>query len=620
VTATVEARPREAPPRHRRWPPLLLTVAALLVLPAVVAALSLLGRHWYPSADQAFEALRIGDVGGQHTPLVGEPSRFGWYHPGPLLFFLLAPAQRLFGQTGILAGTAALNAAALIGVAVIARRRGGTALLLWTGLLVAALVHTLGPGFLLDPWNPWVALLPFLCFTLLAWSVACGDHVALPWAVGVGSFVVQTHISYALLVVALLAVVLVVAVLGPARRGLVRWLAVAGVVMVALWLPPLIQQAAGHPGNLGQVARYFIHPQYTSQQAATVAAGPPVGWSAAYGVMGKQLTPPGPWSTGNDVNQFGFAALAAAWPAVLSLLVLIGAGVAAWRRGARDAARLAGVAVVLAVLGLVATARVTGILAAYLVRWWWVVALLVWLAIGWCVAQAVSVAATPRPAATAGRGPDRRRRLAPAAGVVAAGCAVALVAATVIDALAAPVPFPPQSDTIAHLAPSTAAAVGRNGTNLLEWIDPDLLSGVGPGMFTALHQAGVGVVAPPALATGVGSGRTAPPARYRAVITGVGVPDPTMSSLPPPLPPGSRLVASYDPLSPQHRQEAIMLQRRIRAAMGPHAPQGPLVVSPFPYGRRQLVAGGAPARDVARLAFLQTQGSPYLVYLTPGQE
>src|SRR5436190_2093788 len=217
VTATVEAPSSDARRRPRGSRLTSLTVAGLLVLPALVAAASLLGRHWYASADHAYEVLRIGDVGGQHTPLVGVASRFGWYHPGPLLFLLLAPSQRLLGETGVLAGTAALNAAALVGVVVVVRRRGGTALVLWTGLLVAALVHALGPGLLLDPWNPWVALLPFLCFALLAWSVACGDHAALPWAVGVGSFVVQTHVGYGPLVVGLLGVVLVVVVLGRAR-------------------------------------------------------------------------------------------------------------------------------------------------------------------------------------------------------------------------------------------------------------------------------------------------------------------------------------------------------------------------------------------------------------------
>jgi hypothetical protein len=115
----------------------------------------------------------------------------------------------------------------------------------------------------------------------------------------------------------------------------------------------------------------------------------------------------------------------------------------------------------------------------------------------------------------------------------------------------------------------------------------------------------------------VGSWRTAPPARYRVVITGVGLADPTVPAQAAPPMAGSRLVASYDPLSPQQRREAVALQQRIRTAMGQRAPQGPLVVSPFRYGREQLVLGGASAGDVARLASLQARGSPYVVYLTP---
>jgi hypothetical protein len=619
VTATVEATSSEIRTSPRRSRLTGLTVVVLLVLPALVAAVSLLGRHWFASGDQAFEVLRIGDVGGRHTPLVGVPSRFGWYHPGPLLFLVLAPAQRLLGETGVLAGTALVNAAALVGVAVVARRRGGTALLLWTGLLVAALVHALGPGLLLDPWNPWLALLPFLLFVFLAWSVACGDRPALPWAVGVGSFVVQTHVGYGLLVVGLLAVVLVVA-LARDRAGLGRWLALSGVVVLVLWLPPLIQQAAGHPGNLGEVARYFVHPpQYTAQQAAAINSGPVVGWKTGFGVMGEQLTPPGPWVTGRETDKFGFVASAAAWPGVLVILGAVGTGALAWWRGARDAARLAGVAVVLAVLGVVATARVNGFVAPYLVRWWWVVALVLWLSIGWCVASALGVV----PARPGVDGPALGRRglrlLAPASGLAAAAGTAALAVASVTAALPAPLPVAQASTTIAHLAPSTAAAVGRGGSDLLRWMDPESLSGIGPGMFTALRLAGLNVVAPPALASGVGSWRTAPPASFRGVITGLGLPDPTIASEAAQPPPGSRLVASYDPLSPQQRQEALTLQRRIRAAMGPRAPQDALVVSPHPFPQEQLVAAGADRGDVERLADLQARGSPYLVYFTPGQ-
>ena len=62
-----------------------------------------------------------------------------------------------------------------------------------------------------------------------------------------------------------------------------------------------------------------------------------------------------------------------------------------------------------------------------------------------------------------------------------------------------------------------------------------------------------------------------------------------------------------------------MLQQRIRAAMGPRAPSDPLVVPTAPSEQQKLVTAGASARDVARLYALQARGSPYLVYLAPGQ-
>ena len=38
-----------------------------------------------------------------------------------------------------------------------------------------------------NPWNPWVAVLPFFTYVLLAWSLADGDVAVLPWLVGVGT-------------------------------------------------------------------------------------------------------------------------------------------------------------------------------------------------------------------------------------------------------------------------------------------------------------------------------------------------------------------------------------------------------------------------------------------------
>ncbi len=614
-----------------------MVVAALLVFPAAAGAASLLGRQWYATSDQALEVLHIGDVGGVHTPLVGIPSRFGWYHPGPLLYWLLAPFVRLFGETGVLTGSAVLNVAALVGVAVVARRRGGTPLVLWTGLLIAALLHTLGPGFLLDPWNPWLALLPFLLFVFLAWSVTCGDFACLPWAVGVGTFVVQTHVSYALLVAGLLVVVLGVAGLerlvarqaggapvdlgistsGSASKqaGMRRWFVVAGVVMVVLWLPPLIQQLAGHPGNLGEIVRYFTNrPASASAGSGAVAPGPPAGWTTGLGVMGKQLAPPGPWLTGRDTNQFGFAATAALWPGTLLILAAAGAGSLAWWRRAFDAARLALVAVALSALGIVATARITGILATYLVRWWWVVALMLWLAIGWCLGQALGLVPPERGPTVPAPGRQRSAVLARPAGVAAVAGTVTLVVATLVAALSAPLPGADSSEAVAHLAPTTARALDHKTTDLVQWIDPVTLSATGFGVYTELRREGFDVVVSAKLAFGFGSERTAARASVHDVVTVVAMPD---RGSPLEQPSGARLVASYDPLTASERAESMRLAHRIRSAMGSRAPLGPLVVPRTRHGQDQLVAGGASRRDVERLAQLQAQGTPYVVFLAP---
>jgi hypothetical protein len=220
------------------------------------------------------------------------------------------------------------------------------------------------------------------------------------------------------------------------------------------------------------------------------------------------------------------------------------------------------------------------------------------MAIGWCLAEVLSL-----------------RRLMPAAGVLAAAGSVSLTAATVVAAVPAPLPLTPTSDAIAHLAPGIAAAVSRGSPTLVRWIDPVNSSVVGSGVFTELDLEGVDVVAPSTVATGVGSWRSAPPASFRGVVTLVPVIDPTFASQAVQPPQGSRLVASYDPLSAQERHEAVVLQQRIRSALGPRAPQSALLVSSLPpYDQYLLVSEGASPTDVARLAALQARGSPYLVY------
>ena len=102
-------------------------VVALAVLPLVVSTIALaLGHTYRPSADEAWIELQVRDI-GHHAVLLGPYSRFGWFHPGPLLYYLLWLPYRLTGGSGASLGIAALtlNALTVVAIAFVSRRRGG---------------------------------------------------------------------------------------------------------------------------------------------------------------------------------------------------------------------------------------------------------------------------------------------------------------------------------------------------------------------------------------------------------------------------------------------------------------------------------------------------------------
>ena len=210
AATTIESEEKDTPPVRPRPSSsrVTLVVLALVLAPVVAVCVSLIGRHYHPGGDQALELLRIDDVGTKHTPLLGPWSRWGWAHPGPALFWLLTPFYRVFGETGVPIGMGILNGLAIVGVIVVAHRRGGYELAALAGLMTALLVRALGLSLVVDIWNPWAAFLPFVLFLMLVWSALCRDWLMLPIAVFVGSCVVQTHAGYLPLVGPLLVLAL----------------------------------------------------------------------------------------------------------------------------------------------------------------------------------------------------------------------------------------------------------------------------------------------------------------------------------------------------------------------------------------------------------------------------
>ena len=234
--------------------------------------------------------LRTVDVGSVHTPLVGLHSRMGWDHPGPALFYAMAPILRLLDlrPTALLVGSLliAMLSTALSLVFVFRRAGFGAGLVLAVSLLV--LTRGLG-DLLIDPWPPYIVLLPVALFTVATWLWSYGDSWMLPIAVVAGSFAAQTSIEVAALLLALAATALGLRV-GCAPRKVAATerapLLCSAILTIVLWTPPLRQQLAGKDGNLGNILMYFFGGHNPD---------PAVGWLMALRIAGREFEPWGPW-------------------------------------------------------------------------------------------------------------------------------------------------------------------------------------------------------------------------------------------------------------------------------------------------------------------------------------
>jgi hypothetical protein len=593
VTVTVvddDDPPVAAPETHQqpRSKLALYVTLALVATPFLVAVLSLIGRHWFPAGDQALEMLRIRDVGGRHTPLVGAWSRWGWAHPGPALFWFLAPFDRLLGANGVLVGVAVLNGASALGVVLVAYRRGGTRLAVLAGLMVALITNSLGLSLLIDPWNPWVGVLPFLFCLVASWAVVCDDLPMLPLAVLAGSFVVQAHVGFLPLVGGVLALAIVWAIVAARKHTLPnagRWFTITGAVALLMWLPSIIQEIIGDPKNLSDLISYARHP---TEKAA--------GWNTAFGTLGAQLAPVGSWLTNHEINILGLARTAHVWPGLLTVGVIAIAGWWAHRRGAHDAARLAVVALVATALALLATSRITGLFAPYLLRWWWAVAGLGFLAIAWSVVSAV-------------KSETARTAISGVALVALAGLAIVSV-----TEWRAPFPEFEMSRALAAITAPTAAALDHNARYLVRGVDARTWDASTSGLIVQLTDRGYHAFAESASDTRLqyDSRMLSTSDKVDGIITVVAIPELDAGWVPPP---GSRVVASYDPLTPAQRTRIHDLEAKIKADMGANAPQR--VLADSAYARGIAVDQGASPADIEEFHQLQVIGDGFIVYLSP---
>ncbi|MBA3280647.1 MAG: hypothetical protein H0U29_00285, partial [Acidimicrobiia bacterium] len=167
------------------------SIVAVLV-PIVVATIRAARSGWMPVGDNAYFLIRSRDVLTENHPLLGtwtsasQNTDTNFNNPGPMMFDLLAIPSKLGGGMGLGVGVAVLNGLSVIGIALMARRRGGPVLGVAAMAVCALLASSLGSELLYDPWQPHSLLLPFLFGLTCVWSLVAGDVTALPWALGVG--------------------------------------------------------------------------------------------------------------------------------------------------------------------------------------------------------------------------------------------------------------------------------------------------------------------------------------------------------------------------------------------------------------------------------------------------
>lgn len=521
----------QAPAPHRlrdldrRGRLIAVLVGALLLVPVATSVGRALAADWRPSNDDALIVLQARDVLSTDPPLVGQPSTADTYvegnsarHPGPIEFYLLALPIRVLGHTlGTLLTAAALAGTAVLLTAWIAFRRGGPAVGLGAAVLLALAMWSSGTAVLSDPISSNVGGYPLIAAAALAWSLWCDDRRLWPLAVAVWSFTIQQHLA----VFGLAGTVAAWGVAGAAVTTLrhraevgrlaatARTAALAAVVGLVLWLPPLVDQIAGS-GNLHRMVAFSGADDRPTLGlgAGLRAAGRAVGAPPILVSRSLAVDHVGGWDL---IADLGGAAVGVA----VGLVAALGAAalaVRAWRRdpAGTGPARLAllGTAAVVALAGVVTTANVPGSFEAPRInfyRWVWPVSLAVWGAMAWTAGEALARA--------------RRRRGDGPAWLPAAGVATAVVAlAAVVVATSTRVDEGDQrrDEQVFWFEAETEAAVraaAPEGVPVRVLMDGvSAFISQGPALSAALAEAGYEVRVEPRDAAGWGDRRAVAPA------------------------------------------------------------------------------------------------------------
>ncbi len=127
-----------------------------------------------------------------------------------------------------------------------------------------------------SPWNPWMATIAVVCFSITALTVVRGHHRAIPFLLISATFACQAHIAAAAPVAIGVTATAFASwpVIRTAPRKILRR---SLIICLVMWAPTMIDALVHRGGNIGAIIKYV--------RADSVA--PDIGWIKAIGVIGR---------------------------------------------------------------------------------------------------------------------------------------------------------------------------------------------------------------------------------------------------------------------------------------------------------------------------------------------
>lgn len=245
------------------WPRALWRRLGAVALAAIgslgVVSFALSAAPIVTDADIAVSELYV-ELATKAELLVGPYSRFGWHHPGPMYFYLVAPFYAIAGHqaAAMYAMALAINLGAVVLIAWVLARHTRLPEAVTT-IAVIGLFAWRVPRFLASTWTAHVPILASLACLVVAAAVMGGRRRLLPFLVICGSFAMQTHVSFAPLVIVIGGIAVAVLV---ARRDTTGspgpMLNASAWLLACLWILPVSEAISHAGGNLAALWRFFV--------------------------------------------------------------------------------------------------------------------------------------------------------------------------------------------------------------------------------------------------------------------------------------------------------------------------------------------------------------------------